>query len=121
VRGFGVGDRVVVNPLLCCEPRGITPPCAHCAAGHHSRCSHFTDGALAPGMFIGTTRGVGGRWGEYFVAHRSQLVRVPDATSDAEAVMTEPFACSVHAVHAAARRGSAGAGARARRMARACW
>jgi L-iditol 2-dehydrogenase len=113
VRDFTVGERVVVNPLLCCGPRGITPPCAHCAAGHHSRCSHFTDGALAPGMFIGTTRGVGGSWGEWFVAHRSQLVRVPDATSDAEAVLTEPFACSVHAVQraAAAGAGSAGAGA----------
>jgi threonine dehydrogenase-like Zn-dependent dehydrogenase len=101
VHGFAAGERVVVNPLLCCEPRGISPPCAHCAAGQHSRCSHFTDGALAPGMFIGTTRGVGGSWGEWFVAHRTQLVRVPDTTSDAEAVLTEPFACCVHAVQRA--------------------
>ena len=101
VRDFAVGERVVVNPLLCCEPRGIVPPCAACTAGQHSRCAHFTDGALAPGMFIGTTRGVGGSWGEWFVAHRSQLVRVPDATSDAEAVLTEPLACCVHAAHRA--------------------
>lgn len=98
VRGWGVGDRVTVNPLLCCEPRAITPPCAACAAGQHSRCEHFTDGAVAPGMFIGTTRALGGSWGERFVAHQSQLVRVPDQTSDAAAVMTEPFACCVHAV-----------------------
>lgn len=98
VRGFGVGDRVTVNPLLCCEPRAVTPPCAACAAGHHSRCEHFTDGALPPGMFIGTTRSTGGSWGEQFVAHESQLVRVPDNVSDAGAVMTEPFACCVHAV-----------------------
>jgi L-iditol 2-dehydrogenase len=98
VHGFGVGDRVVVNPLLCCEARGVTPPCADCAAGHHSRCAHFTDGALPAGMFIGTTRGLGGGWGEFFVAHASQLVRVPDTVSDAAAVMTEPFACCVHAV-----------------------
>ncbi len=99
VRGFAVGERVVVNPLLCCEPRGVVPPCAACAAGHHSRCAHFTDGNLAPGMFIGTTRGLGGSWGEWFVAHGSQLVRVRDAVPDAEAVLTEPFACCVHAVH----------------------
>lgn len=98
VRGFGAGDRVTVNPLLCCEPRAVSPPCAACAAGHHSRCEHFTDGALPPGMFIGTTRSVGGSWGELFVAHESQLVRVPDAVTDAGAVMTEPFACCVHAV-----------------------
>jgi threonine dehydrogenase-like Zn-dependent dehydrogenase len=96
VRGFAVGERVTVNPLLCCEPRGLTA-CAACAAGHHSRCTHFTDGALPPGMLIGTTRSLGGSWGEEFVAHRSQLVRVDDATTDAEAVLTEPFACCVHA------------------------
>lgn len=101
VRDFAVGERVVVNPLLCCEPRDITPPCVACAAGHHSRCAHFTDGALAPGMFIGTTRGVGGSWGEWFVAHRSQLVRMPDAVSDTDAVLTEPLACCVHAVRRA--------------------
>ncbi len=100
VRGVGTGDRVTVNPLLCCESRNVTPPCAACASGRHSRCAHFTDGALAPGMFIGTTRGLGGSWGEYFVAHESQLVRVDDAVSDAGAVLTEPFACCVHAVRA---------------------
>jgi threonine dehydrogenase-like Zn-dependent dehydrogenase len=98
VRGFGVGDRVIVNPLLCCEPRGMMPPCVDCAEGHHSRCRHFTDGALPAGMFIGTTRGLGGGWGEYLVAHESQLMRVSDDVSDASAVMTEPFACCVHAV-----------------------
>jgi threonine dehydrogenase-like Zn-dependent dehydrogenase len=98
VRGFGTGDRVTVNPLLCCEARAVSPPCAACAAGHHSRCAHFTDGALPPGMFIGTTKGLGGSWGEYFVAHESQLVRVNDEVSDTSAVLTEPFACCVHAV-----------------------
>jgi L-iditol 2-dehydrogenase len=101
VRGFGAGDRVVVNPLLSCTARGITPPCIDCAAGHPSRCRHFTDGALPPGMFIGTTRGLGGGWGEYFVAHVSQLLRVSDDVSDKAAVMTEPFACCVHAVRGA--------------------
>ena len=98
VQGFGLGDRVTVNPLLCCEPRAISPACPSCAAGQHSRCDHFTDGALPAGMFIGTTRSLGGSWGEYFVAHESQLVRVGDSVSDAAAVMTEPFACCVHAV-----------------------
>jgi threonine dehydrogenase-like Zn-dependent dehydrogenase len=98
VTGVGVGDRVTINPLLCCEPRGVTPPCAACAQGHHSRCAHFTDGELPAGMFIGTTRGLGGGWGEYFVAHRSQLVPVADGVDDGAAVLTEPFACCVHAV-----------------------
>ena len=51
-------------------------------------------------MFIGTTRGLGGSWGEEFVAHEDQLVRIPDGVSDESAVLIEPFACSVHAVRA---------------------
>jgi L-iditol 2-dehydrogenase len=101
VRSARVGERVVVNPLLCCEPRGIKPLCDACAGGHHSRCAHFTDGALPPGMLIGTTRGLGGSWGEMFVAHETQVVRVPESVADEEAVLVEPFACSVHAVRSA--------------------
>ncbi|HEV7704326.1 MAG TPA: zinc-binding dehydrogenase [Gemmatimonadaceae bacterium] len=95
-----VGARVAANPLLCCEPRGIEPRCAPCESGHHSRCAHFTDGDIAPGMLIGTTRGLGGSWGEEFVAHEDQLVLVPEGMSDESAVLIEPFACSVHAVRA---------------------
>jgi threonine dehydrogenase-like Zn-dependent dehydrogenase len=51
-------------------------------------------------MLIGTTRGLGGGWGEEFVAHQSQLVAVPDAVADEEAVLIEPLACSVQAVRA---------------------
>ncbi|HJU68601.1 MAG TPA: zinc-binding dehydrogenase [Gemmatimonadaceae bacterium] len=100
-RGLSVGDRVVANPLLCCEPRGLEPLCRACAEGQHSRCERFTDGPLAPGMLIGTTRGLGGSWGEMFVAHDTQIVRVAETVSDEEAVLVEPFACSVHAVRSA--------------------
>jgi len=101
VRDCAVGERVTVNPLLCCEPRAVSPPCEACSTGHHSRCTHFTDGAVPPGMLIGTTRSTGGSWGEEFVAHRSQLVRVGEQMTDEEAVLTEPLACCVHAVRGA--------------------
>ncbi len=100
VTSVRVGDRVTANPLLCCEPRAIDPPCDACTAGAHSRCAHFTEGAIAPGMLIGTTRGLGGSWSEELVAHEGQLVRIPDAMPDESAVLIEPFACSVHAVRA---------------------
>jgi len=100
VTSVRVGARVAANPLLCCEPRGIASKCAPCESGHHSRCEHFTDGDMAPGMLIGTTRGLGGSWGEEFVAHEDQLVQVPEGMSDESAVLIEPFACSVHAVRA---------------------
>jgi L-iditol 2-dehydrogenase len=94
------GDRVVANPLLACRERAIDPPCRHCAAGHPSRCEHFTDGALAPGMLLGTTRGLGGSWGEQYLAHEDQLVRVDDGVSDKLAVLTEPLACVLAPIHA---------------------
>jgi threonine dehydrogenase-like Zn-dependent dehydrogenase len=97
VKNVKAGDRVAVNPLLCCEARGVSPVCAACRDGHHQRCAHFTDGALSPGMLIGTTRSTGGSWGEEFVAHDSQLVPMPAHLADEEAVLIEPFACSVHA------------------------
>jgi len=100
VTKVSVGTRVTANPLLCCEPRGMAERCGACESGHHSRCAHFTDGDLAPGMLIGTTRGLGGSWGEELVAHEDQLVRVPEPMSDEAAVLIEPFACSVHAVRA---------------------
>jgi threonine dehydrogenase-like Zn-dependent dehydrogenase len=102
VTNVGVGQRVTVNPLLCCEPRAVSPACNACAAGHHSQCTCFTDGVLPPGMFIGTTRSVGGSWGEEFVAHASQVVPLPDTLSDPAALLAEPFACCVHAVRRAA-------------------
>ena len=92
------GERVVVNPLLACRVRGVEPPCRHCADDHPSRCEHFTDGAVAPGMLLGTTRGVGGSWGEQFVAHESQVHTVPEHVSDRAAVLVEPLACVVSPV-----------------------
>ena len=100
VRSVRPGERVVANPLLACRARGLEPPCTACASGQPSRCVRFTDGALPPGMLIGTTRGLGGSWGEQYVAHEEQLVRVPAALSDEAAVLIEPLACSVHAVRA---------------------
>ena len=98
VRAVAVGDRVGANPLLCCEARACAPVCAACRGGDHGRCSNFTEGALPPGMLIGTTRGLGGGWGEQFVAHASQLVRIPASMPDEAAVLIEPLACSVRAV-----------------------
>lgn len=92
------GDRVVANPLLACRARGIDPVCRHCGDDHPSRCEHFTDGDIAPGMLLGTTRGLGGSWGEQFVAHESQLLRVPEPVSDRAAVLVEPLACVVSPV-----------------------
>ncbi len=91
-----VGQRVVVDPVLGCATRGITPPCAPCTAGDYNLCLRFTDGALSPALGIGSCRDTGGSWGESFVAHRSQVFPLPDAISDGNALMVEPLAVAVH-------------------------
>ncbi len=93
-----VGQRVVVNPLLWCKPRGFTDLCASCARGDINVCLRFAEGALAPGILTGACRDTGGSWSAYFLAHTSQLHAVPDSVSDENALMVEPFACGLHPV-----------------------
>lgn len=98
VEGFQPGDRVVVEPTLACAVRGVEPPCDACRRGETALCRHFTHGPLSSGLELGSCRDVGGSWSPFFVAHRSQLYRVPDHVSDENALMVEPFAVGLHAV-----------------------
>lgn len=98
VRDFAVGDRVVAEPTLWCKPRGFQELCPACARGEIQLCERVTEGALSPGLEIGTCRDTGGSWSAYFLAHESQVARIPAAVSDANALLLEPFATAVHAV-----------------------
>ncbi len=98
VGAFAIGERVVAEPGLWCKPRGFKDLCPACARGDIQICERVTGGAVSPGLIIGACRDTGGSWSPYFVAHQSQLVRVPDAVSDENALMVEPFATSLHAV-----------------------
>ncbi len=91
------GDRVVVEPVLHCKIRGITPACAACTAGRTNRCENLSAGHLSPGLQTGFCASTGGGWSGAFLAHRDQLHPVPAGWSDEAAVMVEPVACSVHA------------------------
>ena len=98
VSDWQVGDRVVVEPVLWCTPRGFTDLCKYCAKGEINRCERITEGNLAPGFQTGICKDTGGSWSPYFLAHQSQLYRVPDNISDENALMIEPFAIALHAV-----------------------
>ncbi|HLA65824.1 MAG TPA: alcohol dehydrogenase catalytic domain-containing protein [Candidatus Saccharimonadales bacterium] len=98
--GFGVGDRVVVDPVISCFVRGLDP-CPACGEGLPALCLHAADGDLSPGMLIGYCHDLPGGWSTSMLAHASQLHRVPDAISDQAAVLAEPLACGLHAVLAA--------------------
>ena len=90
------GQRVVLEPALGCAVRGLEPPCGPCAAGQYAHCLNILKGNIAGGIQTGYCRSTGGGWSAALVAHPSQLHRVPDDLSDAEAVLAEPFACAVH-------------------------
>ena len=95
------GERVVVQPALGCEVRGITPLCPECAKGLPALCRNITDGDISAGLQTGFCRDSGGGWSEVLVAHRSQLHAVPDDLADEDAVLVEPLACAIHAARIA--------------------
>lgn len=94
---FKSGERVVVEPMLWCKPRGFAELCPACARGETNLCERLRDGIIAPGVGTGFCRDTGGSWSEFFVAHHAQLYRVPDNVSDENAVLVEPFAIGIHA------------------------
>lgn len=94
VTGVKPGDRVVVDPVLTCETRGL-PACPECARGRYGACERHADGE---GAILGYSRAYPGGFSERMVAHRSQLFRVPDAVDDDRAVLAEPLAVATHAV-----------------------
>ena len=96
--GFVAGERVIVEPALGCEARGIETLCPYCAAGRYALCLNVTKGDIAPGIQTGFCRDTGGGWSQgTLVTHSSQLHRVPEDLPDEAAVAAEPLACAVHA------------------------
>jgi threonine dehydrogenase-like Zn-dependent dehydrogenase len=98
VSGFSVGDRVAVNPVLGCAPRGISPLCPACQAGRNGNCERTAEGGFSPGMFLGICKDLNGGFAPYVAAHQSQLFAVPPELSTDAAVMTEPTAVALQAV-----------------------
>jgi threonine dehydrogenase-like Zn-dependent dehydrogenase len=99
--GLPRGSRVVLDPVLSCAPRQMTPPCHWCAAGERNRCDHITSGGISPGLQTGFCGDTGGGWSWELVAHESQLRPVPDGLPDTRAVLVEPLACAIHSVRRA--------------------
>ncbi len=91
------GSRVVVEPVLGHQARGFDAPFDNAAPGDGTDYRHLVAGELEPGIQTGYCASTGGGWSSEFVAHESQLHRVPDRLSDEAAVMIEPTAVGVHA------------------------
>jgi threonine dehydrogenase-like Zn-dependent dehydrogenase len=90
------GHRVIVNPMLACEQRGL-PACPPCARGEYGLCRRTGEGASGPGPMIGYAPRVGGGWAPLFLAHRSQL-HAADGLADEVAVLADPLASALRPV-----------------------
>jgi threonine dehydrogenase-like Zn-dependent dehydrogenase len=97
-REVSVGDRVNLDPYLHCRIRGIDPPCPSCQRGETATCQNFHEGKLPPGTGIGSNNFTRGTWSDGFLAHRLQLIPVPDGVTDEQAALVDPVGCSLHAV-----------------------
>ena len=91
VTALKVGDRVTLQKYLpCCSIKEIDPPCRFCRGGNYTLCENIAE----PPVYENT--GVG--FGDIFLAHQTQLIKVPDDIPDEEAVLIEPASVSLHAV-----------------------
>ncbi len=96
VPDFPIGTRVVIEPALSCQVRGIAQPCYQCENSRFSNCENITKGDISAGIQTGYCHDTGGGWSGSVLGHRSQLHAVPDSISDELAVLLEPFACALH-------------------------
>jgi threonine dehydrogenase-like Zn-dependent dehydrogenase len=91
VKDLKIGDRVTLQRYLpCCSIKEIDPPCVHCKEGNYTLCENFSEGTMPENLGAG--------FGEQFIAHRSQLVKVPKSIPDEIAVLIEPASVALHAV-----------------------
>jgi L-iditol 2-dehydrogenase len=86
VTGFGVGDRVVVDPNV------VDDVCFYCRQGLSHLCSGLTPlGVARPGGFA-----------ELSAVPARNLYKIPDRLSFSEAALTEPLACCIRGIDQAA-------------------
>lgn len=88
-----VGDRVVMESRFTgatCFSQEIDPPCRFCAAGDTRLCENASA--------MQGPSGLGGGWSDGYVAHESEVRRVPDGLGDDEASLIEPMAVALHGV-----------------------
>ncbi len=93
------GDIVTVAPALNCAAREINPACPACQKGMIASCENYAGGNLAPGMIIGLCSGTSGGFAPRFVAHKSQVFKLPEACSPRQGVLIEPLTVGLQAVY----------------------
>ncbi|MFH1417708.1 MAG: alcohol dehydrogenase catalytic domain-containing protein [Planctomycetota bacterium] len=92
------GRRVCVEPAPGCHAHHNNELCPHCLAGRTSLCENAGGAGLPPRTLLGLNTITGGSWGQYFLAHHTQLHAVPDSVPDDTAVLVDSIASAAHAV-----------------------
>jgi threonine dehydrogenase-like Zn-dependent dehydrogenase len=98
VTGIEPGQRVTIAVHLNCETRGLEAACPACRAGMVGSCQNFAAGSLSPGMFIGICADTGGGFSPYFMAHQSQIIKLPPDMPPEQGVLIEPLSIALQAV-----------------------
>jgi threonine dehydrogenase-like Zn-dependent dehydrogenase len=99
VAGVKPGDIVTIAPALNCAAREINPACPACRKGMIASCENYAGGNLAPGMIIGLCTGTAGGFAPRFVAHISQVFKLPETCSPRQGVLIEPLTVGLQAVY----------------------
>ncbi len=84
VTKFKPGDRVAVDPAICCFT------CDQCRAGRHHTCRNL--------VFMGCPGQIDGCLGEYYVMPEASLFKIPDSMTMDEAALVEPLTIGYYAV-----------------------
>jgi threonine dehydrogenase-like Zn-dependent dehydrogenase len=98
VTNIEVGERVVVNPLLSCVSREITPMCSSCRDGKPWACYNFSKGVVSPGQNIGGCLQTSGGWAESLLAHSSNVYSTPAEITSDVAALIPAFSRAVEAI-----------------------
>jgi len=93
------GDTVTIAPALNCRAREINPTCKPCQRGMIANCENYAAGNLPPGMIIGLCTGTAGGFSPRFVAHKSQVFKLPESCSPQQGVLIEPLSVGLQAVY----------------------
>ena len=96
---FKPGDIVTIAPALNCAAREIIPACPACRNGMVASCENYARGNLAPGMIIGLCTDTAGGFAPRFIAHKSQVFKLPEAWSPRQGVLIEPLTVGLQAVY----------------------
>ncbi len=98
IKNVEEGNRICLDPILSCRVRRITPLCQNCENGDFILCENFDRGNISPGFDTGWCLSTGGAFSSTYLAHHTQIHKVPENVSNENAVLVEPFTIGLHAV-----------------------